>query len=102
MNKIALRKLLVRIINDIITPICNETAFFCIVTFMMYISHLLNVWTTDMSIMYVRNLFIGLSSAIFISWFIHCNRMVHSAKRTEMCLLRSVFFADDYRLLFTL
>lgn len=68
MNKIALRKLLVRIINDIITPICNETAFFCIVTFMMYISHLLNVWTTDMSIMYVRNLFIGLSSAIFISW----------------------------------
>ena len=68
MRKIAPIKLLSQIINGIIAPVCHETAFFCLMAFMMYISHLLNAWTDGMSIMYVRNLFIGFSGAVFFSW----------------------------------
>lgn len=68
MSRIAPIRLLTKIINGILTPVCHEAPFFCFVTAMMYVSHLLNVWTTEMSIMYVRNLFIGFSGAVFISW----------------------------------
>lgn len=68
MSRIAPIRLLTKIINGIMTPVCHETPFFCFVTVMMYVSHLLNVWTTEMSIMYVRNLLIGFSGGVFISW----------------------------------